>query len=85
MTPRAACDAVLRDNLHGLEIDQRCVEIAAFALALTAWRYAGYRALPELQLACSGLSVKAAREEWSSLALGQEEPRIRLEPNCIPV
>lgn len=31
-----AVDAVLRDNLHGLEIDQRCVELAAFALALTA-------------------------------------------------
>ena len=72
LTPRAACDAVLRDNLHGLEIDQRCVEIAAFALALTAWRYASYRALPELQLACSGLSVKAARAEWSSLALGKK-------------
>jgi hypothetical protein len=29
-------DAVLRENIHGLEIDQRCVELAAFALALTA-------------------------------------------------
>lgn len=72
LTPREACDAVLRDNLHGLELDQRCVEIAAFALALTAWRYAGYRTLPELQLACSGLSVKAARSEWRSLASGKK-------------
>ena len=32
----------------------------------------GYRVLPELQLACSGLSVKAARAEWSSLALGKK-------------
>ncbi len=72
LTPREACDAVLRDNLHGLELDQRCVEIAAFALALTAWRYAGYRTLPDLQLACSGLSVKAARSEWKSLASGKK-------------
>ncbi|MBK9123541.1 MAG: SAM-dependent DNA methyltransferase [Chloroflexi bacterium] len=70
LTPREACDAVLRDNLHGLEIDQRCVEIAAFALALTAWRFAGYRDLPELHLACSGVSVKAARSEWRSLVSG---------------
>ena len=33
-----AADAVLRDNLFGLEIDPRCVQIAAFALALTAWK-----------------------------------------------
>ena len=36
---REAVDAVLRENIHGLEMDQRCVELAAFALALTAWRY----------------------------------------------
>jgi hypothetical protein len=34
-----AVDAVLAHNLHGLEIDPRCVEIAVFALALAAWRY----------------------------------------------
>ena len=34
-----APDAVLADNLHGLEIDARCVEIAVFALALAAWRF----------------------------------------------
>jgi len=34
-----AIDNVLTDNLHGLELDARCVEIAAFALALAAWRY----------------------------------------------
>jgi hypothetical protein len=32
-------DAVLADNLHGLELDARCVEIAVFALALEAWRF----------------------------------------------
>ena len=38
LSARDAADAVLRDNLHGLELDQRCVELAAFALAMTAWR-----------------------------------------------
>ncbi len=66
-----AVDAVLRDNLHGLEIDPRCVEIAAFALALTAWRYpdaGGYRRLPDIQVACSGLSVSVAKDEWKAVA-----------------
>lgn len=66
-----AVDAVLRDNLYGLEIDPRCVELAAFALAFSAWRYpeaGGYRMLPELNLACSGLAIGASKEEWQSLA-----------------
>jgi len=70
LSAKDAVDAVLRDNLHGLEIDQRCVELAAFALALTAWRYpkaGGYRPLPELNVACSGLSVSVAKEEWEKL------------------
>src|SRR6202035_1027352 len=36
-----AAVAVLRDNLHGLEIDGRCVQIAAFNVALAAWKLAG--------------------------------------------
>ena len=71
LTARAAVDAVLRDNLHGLELDPRCVELAAFALALAAWRWpgaGGYRPLPDLNLACSGLAPNATKEEWSALA-----------------
>ena len=71
LSARAAVDAVLRDNLHGLELDQRCVALAAFALALAAWRWpgaGGYRPLPELNLACSGLAPNATKEEWSALA-----------------
>ena len=71
LTARAAVDAVLRDNLHGLELDPRCVELAAFALALAAWRWpdaGGYRPLPTLNLACSGLAPNAAKEEWNALA-----------------
>ncbi|EXJ09183.1 Eco57I restriction-modification methylase domain-containing protein [Nitrincola nitratireducens] len=66
-----AADAVLRDNIHGLELDQRCVELAAFALALSAWKYpnaGGYRVLPEIQVACSGLAINAAKDEWKQLA-----------------
>lgn len=82
LSPRDAVDAVLRENIHGLEIDQRCVELAAFALALTAWKYpgaGGYRALPELNLACSGLSVSVAKEEWKQLGLGKHNLSIALD------
>lgn len=81
LSPQEAVDAVLRQNIHGLELDQRCVEIAAFALALEAWRYegaGGYRPLPELNLACSGLSIKAAKEEWQNLALGRQDLKFGL-------
>ena len=66
-----AVDAVLRDNLYGLELDPRCVELAAFALGLAAWTYPGaegYRPLPELNLACSGLGPNAAKEQWVALS-----------------
>lgn len=69
----AAIDAVLRENLHGLELDQRCVAIAAFALALEAWRYpgtGGYRTLPKLNLAWCGQPVAGKREQWLALAEG---------------
>ncbi|WP_445776025.1 Eco57I restriction-modification methylase domain-containing protein [Shewanella sp.] len=75
LTAKEAVNAVLRDNIHGLELDQRCVELAAFALALEAWRYpgaGGYRVLPELQLACSGMSINEAQKEWKDLAKGDE-------------
>ena len=66
-----AINAVLKENLYGLEIDKRCVELAAFAMALTAWRFpnaGGYRPLPDLNVACSGLAISAKKEEWLSLA-----------------
>lgn len=71
LSEQQAIDKVLSENLHGLELDQRCVELAVFALALEAWRYkngGGYRSLPELHLACSGLSISAARDEWKALS-----------------
>lgn len=63
-----AVDRVLHGNLFGLELDERCTQIAAFNLALAAWRLAGYRQLPRLNLACSGLSISATEEEWAALA-----------------
>lgn len=66
-----AVDAVLRDNLHGLEIDERCCQIAAFALALAAWTYpdaGGYRPLPDLHIACTGIGPQCSKEEWLHLA-----------------
>ena len=65
-----AVEAVLRDNLFGLEIDPRCTQIAAFNLAFTAWRMAGFRSLPEpeMNLACSGLAVGVSNKEWLRLA-----------------
>jgi hypothetical protein len=63
-----AVEAVLRDNLFGLEIDQRCTQIAAFNLAFAAWRNVGHRLLPQLNLACSGLAIGVAKAEWLKLA-----------------
>ena len=68
-----AADAVLRDNLHGLELDQRCVAIAAFALAMEAWRYpdaGGHRPLPRFNLAWCGQPVGGKREQWTALSGG---------------
>ncbi|OHX35340.1 restriction endonuclease subunit M [Methylomonas sp. LWB] len=70
-----AVDAVLADNLHGLELDTRCVEIAVFALALAAWRFPdengdplGVRSdMPAPQIACCGLKVAAKPEDWMAL------------------
>ena len=73
LDPISAQDAVLRDNLFGLELDPRCVQIAMFALALTAWKAGGgWRDLPIPNVACSGIAVKAPIAEWKALADGDE-------------
>lgn len=64
-----AIRGVLSENLHGLELDQRCTQIAAFNLALAAWKLAGSPIdLPPLNIACSGLAPNASKEEWLELA-----------------
>src|SRR5574337_432563 len=73
-----AVDVVLTENIHGLELDQRCVAIAAFALALEAWRYpdsGGFRALPTFNLAWCGQPVAGKKEQW--LALAESDSRLK--------
>lgn len=82
LSARDACNAVLRDNIFGLEIDERCTQIAAFALALTAWSYpaaGGFRRLPNPHLACSGLPVSGGKAAWEKLAAGDHNMRIALQ------
>lgn len=69
-----AVDAVLRDNLFGLELDPRCTQIAAFNVGLTAWKLANYRPLPALNLACAGLAINAPVVAWTALAAGDALP-----------
>jgi N-6 DNA Methylase len=68
LSARAALVAVLKDNIYGLELDERCTQIAAFNIALTVWKLAGYQTLPPLHVACSGLAPRGTEEEWIMLA-----------------
>jgi hypothetical protein len=80
LSPADAVVAVLRDNLHGLEIDGRCVQIAAFALALTAWRIAGAEtALPTPHVAWVGAPPPLPKSEFAALANGDVDLRRGLE------
>ena len=74
LSAREAVDRVLAENLHGLELDPRCVEIAVFAVALEAWRYPdergqplGVREIPAPHIACCGLQVAAKAQDWQAL------------------
>ncbi|MCC6959791.1 MAG: N-6 DNA methylase [Dehalococcoidia bacterium] len=71
--------AVLRDNLFGLELDPRCTQIAAFALAFDAWKAAGWRDLPLPNIACSGVAVGGSAKEWMDLAGDDGRLRYTLE------
>lgn len=74
LSAKEAVDRVLAENLHGLELDARCVEIAVFAVALEAWRYSderghplGVREIPSPHIACCGLKVAGKVEDWQAL------------------
>lgn len=73
LTPAEAQDAVLRDNLHGLELDPRCTQIATFNVALEAWKQGGFRDLPAPQIACTGVPVHAVAADWEALAAEDKE------------
>src|SRR5947209_4684393 len=60
LSARAAADAVLRDNLFGLELDPRCTQIAAFALALAA------RGEPPASERLLGVLQAAFGKKWSN-------------------
>jgi hypothetical protein len=71
LSPVEAQDAVLRENLFGLELDPRCVQIAMFAVAVQAWKAGnGWRELPVPNIACTGVPVKASADDWRALAMG---------------
>jgi len=74
LSAKEAVNRVLAENIHGLEIDPRCVEIAVFAVALEAWRYPdasgkplGVREIPAPNIACCGLKVAAKAQDWEAL------------------
>ena len=74
LSAKDAVNRVLAENIHGLEIDPRCVEIAVFAMALEAWRYLdangkplGVREIPAPNIACCGIKVAAKAKDWEVL------------------
>ncbi|MCP9807532.1 SAM-dependent DNA methyltransferase, partial [Cyanobium sp. T1B-Tous] len=75
----AAVAAVIEGNLFGLEIDPRCTQIAAFNLALAAWRRVGHCKLPAMNLACSGLAPNAREADWLAIAGDNERLRNGME------
>lgn len=82
LSPEDAIIAVLRDNLHGLELDPRCAQLAGFNLALAAWKFApgllvSGRSLPPLQLACCGQAPVGTREEWLQVLEGRGDTELR--------
>lgn len=72
-----AVAAVLSDNLFGLELDGRCVQIAAFAVALTAWKIGGFQEFgaEHLHVAWVGAPPPLERVEFVALANGDDELR----------
>ena len=74
-----AVAAVIRENLFGLEIDPRCTQIGVFNLALAAWRRAGHRPLPTMNLACSGLAPNTREADLLAIAGDNEKLRNGIE------
>lgn len=81
LNPSDAANAVLRDNLFGLELDARCTQIATFAVALEAWKLGGAPEQPgnRPQIACSGIPVSGQKDRWIALAKGDTNLEIALE------
>lgn len=74
-----AAAAVLRDNLFGLELDPRCTQLGAFALAFDAWKAGGYQKLQVPNIACSGIAVQGQLDDWRRLAGDDANMAVALE------
>jgi hypothetical protein len=75
-----AIRGVIAENLHGIELDPRCTQIAAFNLAMAAWRLARDPvALPAMHIACSGLALGSTREEWKKIAGSDSRLQVGME------
>ena len=84
LSPRDATAAVISDNLFGLELDPRCTQIAAFNVALAAWKISGEHApLPEMHIACSGLGPNCTEDEWVQTAELRMSPSRRSASNTL--
>ncbi|MDP3494420.1 MAG: hypothetical protein Q8R82_15020, partial [Hyphomonadaceae bacterium] len=79
LSEAAAGDAVLRENLYGLELDPRCTQIAAFALAMAAWKAGGVRPLPVPHVVCCGIPVQGQLETWQEMAGGNAKLQTAME------
>ncbi|MFO0652823.1 MAG: hypothetical protein U0326_41790 [Polyangiales bacterium] len=82
LLPRVAAELVIQDNLHGLELDPRCTQIAAFAVSFAAWtfpRVERWSQLPELHIACVGLGIHSKLGDWLALANGNTKFRAGME------
>jgi len=73
LSARDAGDAAIANNIRGLELDPRCTQIAVFNVAFVAWRHGGYRQLPDIHIACTGLPLKGTRERWERFGQDQKE------------
>jgi hypothetical protein len=72
LSPEQAAVRVISENLYGLEIDGRCVQIAAFNVALAAWSFAGEPVrLPPPNIAWVGAPPPIPKEDMAALG-GQE-------------
>lgn len=63
-----AAELVLQENLFGLELDPRCVQLAGFNLLFAAWKRGGHRDLPLPSVACCGLPAEGEVKDWTRLA-----------------
>lgn len=87
---REAVNRVLTENIHGLELDPRCVEIAVFAVALEAWRFPdvsgkplGVREIPAPNIACCGLKVAAKAQDWEALVPADATNAVHLREGLV--